>query len=126
MTATDKLFTPDLANRSLPLVRKIVADLLAAGRELKALHDSGKSNAAQSTEAERLVSRIRELQAELAQVGCEYKDWNFEIGLVDFPAIIDGRSVLLCWRSDEPGVTHYHGRDEGFAARKEIPARLLT
>lgn len=125
MTPTQKLFTPDSATRTLPLVRKIVADLLAAGRELKALHANGRTDKLHSPETERLISRIREHQAELAQVGCEFKDWNFDAGLVDFPAIIDGRSVLLCWRSDEPAITHYHAPDEGFAARKQIPAELL-
>jgi hypothetical protein len=125
MTPTQKLFTPASATRTLPLVRKIVADLLAAGRELKALNAEGRTEKLHSAETERLVRRIREHQAELAQVGCEFKDWNFDAGLVDFPAIIDGRSVLLCWRSDEPAITHYHGTNEGFAARKEIPAELL-
>lgn len=125
MSATEKLYTPELATRSLPLVRRIVADLLAAGRELKQLHGPGQTHAAHSPETERLINRIRGYQAELTQLGCQFKDWNFEIGLVDFPAIIDGRSVLLCWRSDEPNVTHYHAPNEGFATRKAIPAELL-
>ena len=68
---------------------------------------------------------LKELHAELEELGCEYKDWNFTIGLVDFPAIIEGREVLLCWRSDEEHITHYHGYLEGYAGRTILPAAYL-
>jgi hypothetical protein len=62
---------------------------------------------------------------ELEEIGCSYKDWSFELGLVDFPSIIDGKEVLLCWRSDEESVKYYHGLLEGFAGRKPIPDDYL-
>ena len=64
--------------------------------------------------------------AELEEIGCFYKDWNFTIGLVDFPAIIDGKEVLLCWRSDEDDILYYHGFEDGYAGRKEIPDKYLN
>lgn len=42
-------------------------------------------------------------------------------GLIDFPAILDGDEVLLCWQEGEPQVTHYHGWTEGFIGRKPHP-----
>src|SRR3954453_725566 len=36
-------------------------------------------------------------------------DRALERELVDFPAVIDGREVYLCWLLDEPSVTHWHG-----------------
>lgn len=42
-------------------------------------------------------------------------------GLIDFPAILDGEEVLLCWREGEPLITHYHGWQDGFAGRKLHP-----
>lgn len=62
---------------------------------------------------------------ELEELGCFYRDWNFEKGLVDFPAIIDGQEVLLCWRSDEPELLYYHDYAAGFAGRKPIPREYL-
>ena len=63
---------------------------------------------------------------ELEQVGCFYKDWNFTLGLVDFPAIIAGKEVLLCWRSDEPEVRFYHTQEDGYTGRRPIPEELLV
>jgi hypothetical protein len=45
---------------------------------------------------------------------------DLERGLVDFPAVIDGREVYLCWLLDEPQVTHWHGVESGFAGRKPL------
>jgi hypothetical protein len=45
--------------------------------------------------------------------------------LVDFPSIIDGEDVSLCWRSDEDSIKFYHGIDQGYASRKLIPEEYL-
>ena len=45
---------------------------------------------------------------------------DLERGLVDFPALIDGREVYLCWLLDEPAVTHWHAIESGFAGRKPL------
>lgn len=117
-------FTPAQANRTLPLVRPIVAELLASGRELHRLSQRPDQPGTRERCGE-LDGQIRDLQQELARIGCTYKDWGFEMGLVDFPAEIAGQSVLLCWRSDEPAVVWYHTEGEGFAGRKPIPQELL-
>jgi hypothetical protein len=121
---SEPIFTPARANRALPLVRRIVADILDRSRELRgraALADDPRAD----PEFRALEREIGELVSELRNLGCEFKDPSFEAGLVDFPAEIGGRPVWLCWRSDEDRVTHYHGRDEGFASRKRIPDHLL-
>ncbi len=41
-------------------------------------------------------------------------------GLVDFPAIVDGEEVYLCWMLDEPEVGHWHEPDAGFAGRQPL------
>ena len=74
----------------------------------------------------KLLAKIQSFVGELNEIGCFYKDWNFEIGLVDFPARIHGKDVFLCWRSDEPEVLFYHGIEDGFAGRKPIPPALLA
>ena len=120
-----RLFTPAQANRTLPLVRRIVTDIIERGRELRKIggkqHDPGVRARVAALEAE-----VRDLAEELERVGCSYKDWGFDKGLVDFPGEIDGTKVLLCWRSDEPGVTWYHTPEAGFAGRTPIPQSLLA
>ncbi|NHN29322.1 DUF2203 domain-containing protein [Paenibacillus agricola] len=50
--------------------------------------------------------------------GVQLKD--IDSGLVDFPAMLDGQHILLCWRQGEESITHYHGVDEGFSGRKKL------
>ena len=114
-----KIFTIEEANCRLPLVRHIVEDILSKGRKTKAL---GLMQSTPSVQGEReaLIEEIEKLIRELEELGCYFKDWNFEVGLVDFPAVIDGTEVLLCWRSDEPRIEWYHGFEDGYASRKPI------
>jgi hypothetical protein len=116
-----KYFTPEEANRTLPLVRKIVKDILDYSFELKTISDTTPGDLEENPEASYLISSIKGFMRELEDIGCYYKDWNFSIGLVDFPAIIEGNEVYLCWKSDEESILYYHGIDEGFRDRKLIP-----
>ncbi len=121
-----RLFTPIQANQTLPLVRRIVADILGKARELRALgRVAGKERPVDRQTVTDLETEIAGLITELELLGCQYKDWGFEAGLVDFPSRLDGKRVLLCWRSDEDSVAHYHGEADGFAGRRPIPASLL-
>ena len=115
-------FTPAQANRTLPLVRRVVRDLLDKGRRLR---DLGNSREEVSESLEVLQEEIQELKSEFDGIGCYFKDWNFEIGLVDFPAEIEGQPVLLCWRSDEASITWYHSYEKGYEGRRPIPQHLL-
>ena len=124
-TTPVKLFTPALANRTLPLVRSIVDDILEKAKELRG--KTALSRHPQSDpELEAIQQEILALMAELESLGCTYKDWDFEVGLVDFPARINGSEVLLCWRSDESAVRYFHTPEGGFAARQPIPDHLLV
>jgi hypothetical protein len=115
-----KLFTPELANKTLPLVRSIVADILDRAKELRGLQALA-TDPDGDDDVRALQGEITALVAELESLGCRFKDWRFEVGLVDFPAEIDGREVYLCWKSDEPRVEWYHPRDGGFADRQRVP-----
>ncbi|MFN7132850.1 MAG: DUF2203 domain-containing protein [Myxococcales bacterium] len=61
-----------------------------------------------------LQGSVRRVQA----IGCVIKD--LELGLVDFPSAIAGRTVNLCWQFGEPEVAHFHELDEGFARRRPL------
>lgn len=116
-------FSLTLANRTLPLVRRIVEDILSKGRELRRIAALRSDN--NQRELERLGNEIRLHIDELKEIGCDYKDWSFEVGIVDFPSRIEGRPVFLCWRSDEERVTHYHRPESGIRGRRKIPAHVL-
>lgn len=120
-----RYFTPVEANRTLPLVKRIVFDILESGRQVRELSSNNAAADQNNPEITRLIGKLEAQIRELTQLGCQYKDWNFTIGLVDFPAIIEGQEVLLCWRSDEEKITHYHGMEDGYAGRQAIPATLL-
>ena len=121
-----KLFTVKEANQTLPLVKRIVADVLSTGDRIRSLSAQIGTNAESNPQIIQWMNQLEELFEELESLGCSYKDWNFTVGLVDFPAVIDGQEVFLCWRSDEEALKYYHEIDAGFAGRKLIPKKELS
>lgn len=125
MTPALKFFTPQEATRTLPLVRKIVEDILINGQELRQLSLKIGKGAEEDPQAVQLMNKLDDLFEELERLGCSYKDWNFTQGLVDFPAMIDGQEVYLCWRSDESQIKYFHDAEGGFTGRKLIPEKYF-
>lgn len=126
MTTDLKYFTPSEAKKTLPLVRKIVKDILETSREMRLIADEIGDSVESDSRILKFADNIEGFMKELEEIGCFFKDWNFSIGLIDFPAIIDGKDVLLCWRSDEDDIMYYHEIEAGFAGRKLIPSEELT
>jgi len=120
-----KYFTPNEAKKTLPLVKQIVSEIIYCGEELRSLVSNIGENADENVNVKSLIAKINNYIPELEELGCYYKDWNFSIGLVDFPSVIDGEEVMLCWKSDEPDIIHYHGLNDGFIGRKIIPEVYL-
>ena len=120
-----KFFTPQQANKRLPLVKEIVKEIIEKGKLIREKLNQPAADDALRQECAGLETEINVLMNELEELGCFYKDWNFTIGLVDFPAVLNGQKVFLCWRSDEPLVRWYHPIEEGYASRKLIPENLL-
>ena len=132
-----KHFTIDEAMRALPLVRRIVADLrdeyhtwrelmaryeiIAAGTRAYLGEDQHEVDLRHEL-AER-ATRLDGLLDELKAVGCELKD--FELGLVDFYALLDDRLVFLCWRLGEPRIEYWHEVDAGVAGRQPVDETLF-
>jgi hypothetical protein len=121
-----KYFTLSEARRALPLVKRIAHDMQATQRERIGLREQMKVNGerpmaeleALAAQFERLTDHMERLLAELTQIGVELKDAS--TGLLDFPAMHEGREVLLCWKGDEETITHWHEVDGGFAGRKPV------
>jgi hypothetical protein len=123
-----KHFTVEEANRMLPVLRDVVGTIQER-LEWLAAHQPGFEFMVRKhripTESpvrpdyfERLV-QVRSALGELELLGCQLKD--VRRGLVDFPARLFGRRVLLCWSLGEETVSHYHDPDSGFAGRQPIP-----
>ena len=66
----------------------------------------------------RLVAEFRTLLFEFYQRDIEIKD--IDRGLVDFPAIIGGKEVFLCWEKSEDDVDYWHDLDSGFGGREPL------
>lgn len=122
-----KVFTVDHANRALPLVSRIVRDMVRQFKKVCALEERchirrPSISREQQAELRRRygveLERLRDLSDELAAVGCQLKDWR--TGLVNFPAIHHGRIVELCWRPGETRVTHWREVGAGIEARKPL------
>ena len=94
-----KYYTPEEAKRTLSLVKKIVEDLLATGQNIRKYLQNQKKIEYEDPLLKPMLDKLDEYHRELQELGCYFKDWNYEIGLVDFPAIIDNEDVFLCWRS---------------------------
>src|SRR4030095_9718445 len=67
---------------------------------------------------ERSMNEVRVGLEEIRQLGGTTQDLG--MGLVSFPHLREGHEVNLCWRLGEQRITHWHGLDEGYAARKPL------
>jgi len=72
-------------------------------------------------ERNRLEESIREALERIHSTGCIVKD--LEVGLLDFPARMNGEEVYLCWKLGEDRIRFYHRQDEGFVGRRPIDPR---
>ena len=136
--SAQRLFTREEAERTLPLVRRIVHDLMvehpAWRRAIShyeilvagAVADEDESPAVRAArlEAELLAARIDTYLREIEQIGCMFQ--GFEEGLVDFRTMRDDKMVLLCWRYGEERISHWHDVGAGFAGRRPIDDALLS
>lgn len=122
-----KVFSLKHANATLPLVRRIVADMVKQYKRVCALEERChiRRPTVSNEEQDRLrrqyeseLEKLRELYDELTTIGCELKDWR--MGLVDFRARLGGREVELCWRLGEERIEFWHEIGAGFAARQPL------
>ena len=74
--------------------------------------------ALRKAEKEKALQRVKDALAEIDSTGVQVKD--LDTGLLDFPCLVNDQVILLCWKLGEKQVTHWHGLEEGFQARKPI------
>jgi hypothetical protein len=128
-------FTPDEANAELAAVRPLVermveqrqahVDALARQEELEG-HIRGNGGGIPPAELAEAAAEVERVARELAKTiddivahGAEIKD--LDEGLIDFPALRHGETVLLCWKLGEDEIRYWHTVEDGFAGRQELP-----
>ena len=79
--------------------------------------------AGRKAQRDKAIQNAKDSLSEINAIGVQVKD--LDIGLLDFPCLVDGEIVLLCWKLGEPTITHWHGTEEGFAGRKPIDKRMM-
>ena len=128
-------FTLDEANAALEQVRPLVEQLVSCrGEHVGALErqeelegkirgNGGGIPPAQLAEATAEVDaharRLAKLIDEINEHGAEVKD--IDSGLIYFPALRRGETVLLCWQLGEDEIAFWHGTEDGFAGRRPLP-----
>jgi hypothetical protein len=127
-----RTFTPSEANSALERVRPLAEQMVAVRARLTELEGEQREvvkiiagngsgygvGEARTPEFSRLAGELEGCIAGLNALGVLVKD--AETGLLDFPAVRGGESVLLCWRIGEEAVEWWHGLEDGFAGRKRI------
>lgn len=61
---------------------------------------------------------LRDLFGRFAMREIQIKD--VERGLVDFPALRNGKEIFLCWEKDEEDIQHWHDLETGYSGRELI------
>jgi hypothetical protein len=122
-----RLFTPDQANALLDELRPLVEDMLKARARVTRLRPSlepvlekivGNGGNKGTEKLYRALERLRHAVLAVQEHGVLVKDIN--TGLIDFPALREGKAVFLCWRYGEPRVEYWHDLDAGFTGRAPL------
>jgi hypothetical protein len=129
-----RFYAIDEANAALPEVDRILSALRDQREELIALRDrvvaasppDDETPTAEAAESIRLLrlgmqGLIDQMQAGVARlIELDITLRDISAGLIDFPALVSGRPIWLCWRLGEDDVSHWHPHDEGFDARRPL------
>ena len=130
-----KVFTLSEAQTLLPVVEALLLRAQAAATKAAELeiemhqlnqriflsggmHVEVSVAARRKAEHDKAVQEAKDTLAEIDSIGVQVKD--LEQGLLDFPSMLDGKAVLLCWKLGEASITHWHTEEEGFAGRKPL------
>lgn len=134
-----KIFTLDEAQSMLPLVESLLNRAIDSKQAAEAIdneltnlarriHVTGGMSidvakvSAQRAELEKNIQRARETVQEIDEIGVQVKD--LESGLLDFPCRVEDEVVLLCWKSGEPAIEHWHTVEAGYKGRQPIDDRF--
>lgn len=140
MDFESKHFTLDEAQALLPVLEALLKRAIEAKRdaeqieeEMQALSRKVFFAGGMLLDTERLrrrkaahdshVQKAKDSLAEIDAIGVQVKD--LDTGLLDFPCLIDGETVLLCWKMGEEEIGFWHTLDGGFSGRQPLDARFM-
>jgi hypothetical protein len=136
---SNRTFTLSEAHELLPVLESLLRAAIG-GRKLIEDVDAELQEAAQrvflnggtflnvvglarrKAERRKAEQRIQDAIAEIHATGVQVKD--LDVGLLDFPCVVDGDTILLCWKMGEASITHWHTMESGFAGRQPITDRI--
>jgi hypothetical protein len=72
---------------------------------------------------ESAAGKLRQTIEVIQQTGCLVKD--LDTGLLDFPTLLRGEEVYLCWKLGEPAISFWHRIEEGYRGRKPVDSDFL-
>ena len=78
--------------------------------------------AVRKAEKEKALQQVKDALAEIDSTGVQVKD--LDVGLLDFPCLVQDQLILLCWKLGEKQIAHWHGVEEGFRGRKPIDENI--
>jgi hypothetical protein len=131
----DRYFNRREAEELLPMIEKCLEEARACKQKVEACDLDISRTAARimvlggsippfaslaetRAQRERSVTTLQEQVNRIQQTGCVVKD--LDEGLVDFPSLMEGEEVFLCWKLGEERILYWHGLEEGFAGRKPL------
>lgn len=120
----DKLYSVSEANDLLPFLSPTLVELrekfeaAAQVRTAMARAAAGNGWSEKRDKWSTTLARVAELIERLQEWNIQLRDLH--TGLVDFPGMVDGEEVWLCWRLGEAEVAHWHPKDEGFGSRRPL------
>ena len=122
----DKHYTRDEVRALLPQIRKWLEQLNRLRKDLERYDKrlSGLAEQGNDIGGETVNNWIRAL-ADMQEVLAEFQRRriiikDLERGLIDFPAIMGGKEVFLCWEQDEEEIEFWHDLDTGFSGRERL------
>jgi hypothetical protein len=122
------LYTPQDANKALPEVKRMFANItaqkskvVAVQQEIQVIIDSGSPFGSFLEKKQKLNSMVTELYKSIEQLeGLGVMIKSVDEGLLDFPSKRFNEEVWLCWKAGEDEIKFWHGKDEGFMGRKPL------
>jgi hypothetical protein len=137
--AKQKTFTLDQAQTLLPVLKSLIGGAMEGKKQIEQIEKEFQkikyrvmltggmlldvtAMARRKAEQEKALQEIKDALAEITSIGVQVK--YLDMGLLDFPCVVDNEIVLLCWKYGEDKIEYWHGTEEGFAGRKPIDERI--
>jgi hypothetical protein len=73
-------------------------------------------------ERDKAAQETKDTLTEIEAIGVQVQD--LEEGALDFPCMMDGKTVMLCWKLGEDSIGHWHEQEDSLESRKPLDARF--